>query len=65
MSLMSAKNMSISPAATDLGLGGDLLTQQLLDADRERKKRLMQKPGDYGDSTLGAAASLFGGVGNG
>lgn len=66
MSTMSAKNMAISPAAYDLGLGTDLLTQQLLDADQERKKKLQAKPpGEFGDSTVGAAAALFGGIGTG
>lgn len=37
---LAGKNIALSPAASDLGLG-DQLVQQLQDQDAERKKKLM------------------------
>lgn len=65
MPVISDKNYAASPAASDLGLG-DALTQQLQDAEDERKKRLaaQKTPLDTGLSQMGLAAqSLFGGIG--
>lgn len=64
---MSAKNMTLSPAATDLGLG-DMLKVQADNVSEELKKKKLQqmsaaKTGPLGDPLAGspAAMSLFGG----
>lgn len=49
----SAKNMMISPAVSDLGLG-DQLVQSLQDEDEERKKKLLQQANQM--SNMGAPA---------
>jgi hypothetical protein len=62
----NVKNLPISPAASDLGLG-DQLIQQIQDDDEERKKRLLaqanqaagQGPGSLAMSP--AVASLMSG----
>jgi len=59
---LSSKNLALSPAAQDLGLG-DMLKVQLDDADMERKKKLLMGTQGFG---LGQALSpatmqLFGG----
>lgn len=48
----SGKNLSLAPAATDLGLG-DQVQQQLEDQEAERKKKLLQmsKMPVYGPAT--------------
>lgn len=68
MPVTAQKNLALSPAATDLGFGGDVLAQQLRDQEEERKRRLNigRDPAQYGDGVLGPAAlSLFGGVSRG
>lgn len=51
------KNLALSPAANDLGLGAQLV-KQVAELEAERKKKLssLQPSGPL----LGAAASLFG-----
>lgn len=59
---MGYKNLSLSPAAADLGLG-DQLTQQLQDQLAERRKRSLaaaQTPGSPFPG--GAAASMLLGI---
>jgi hypothetical protein len=72
----SATNLSLSPAAHDLGLG-DMVRQQLQDDLDERKKKLLASKGAPGGNTqqalnpatlslfagggMGAGGSLFGG----
>lgn len=58
----SAKNMSLTPAAQDLGLG-DQLNVQLEDQLAERKKKLLQVsqvPNQSGLNNSPAALSLLG-----
>lgn len=55
---------NLSPASDDLGLGdGDLLSQQVSDAEEERKKKLLKLGNTQdGANQLGLAAmSLLGG----
>ena len=40
MATMNQKNIALSPAVSDLGLG-DRLRQQMSDEDEERKKKLL------------------------
>lgn len=57
MATMNQKNFSLSPAASDLGLG-DMITQQLEDEEAERKKKALQAT--QNPQTLGPATmSLF------
>lgn len=57
----SAKNLPLSPAATDLGLG-TMLTQQVQDETEEaRRRRMMQQQAQSAMSP--AVMSLFGGAG--
>lgn len=65
--MQSAKNFGLSPAATDLGLG-DMVRQQVEDAEVERKKKLLRDQngtaGAYGSDILGPASlALLGQVG--
>jgi hypothetical protein len=61
MPATSAKNMPLSPAATDLGLG-TMLTEQVQDETEEaRRRRLLQQQAQQ--SVSPAVLSLFGGVG--
>lgn len=59
----SAKNFGLSSAAQDLGLG-DMLGQQLIDEQAERKKRLLKlggnPAGQFGNDQSSAAMMLFG-----
>lgn len=57
---MSAKNLSISPASMDLGLGaGDALATQLEDATEEMKrKKAMQSKVSQTSPVSAAAADL-------
>lgn len=58
----STKNLSVSPGVSDLGYG-DMLKQQVDDADEERKKKLLQSRA--GSNPLGPATlSLFSGAFN-
>lgn len=60
---MNPKNMPISPAASDLGLGlGDQLKNQMEMMDEERKKKLLQM-GGQGQQLAGSAASAALGIG--
>lgn len=65
MAQPSQKNLPLSPAAMDLGLG-DQLTQQLQDLEAERQKKALaltnQKPNT--DLMSPAALLLFGQNGN-
>ncbi len=56
--MASAKNLSLSPAASDLGLG-DQLKQQLDDEEEQRKKKLLQQASGMSSLGLGTM-SLFG-----
>lgn len=53
--MLSSKNMMLSPAATDLGLG-DQLKSQLEAQEEERKKKLMQRQAGLNPGTM----SLYG-----
>lgn len=53
------KNYSLSPAASDLGLG-DLVKQQLQDDEEERKKKLLAS--QRGQALGPATQSLMGGM---
>lgn len=59
--MLSAKNLMMSPAASDLGLG-DMLGQQLSDQEAERKKKLLglnnAQTNRYGDAMLNSPASM-------
>lgn len=60
---MSRKNLSLSPAVQDIGLG-DMVKQQLDDEDEERKKKLLAM--NSRNSLFGPATqSLMGGLLNG
>lgn len=58
--MLSSKNMMLSPAAADLGLG-DQLKMQLDDEDAQRKKKMLQQANALAPLG-GAAQSLFGGA---
>jgi hypothetical protein len=63
---VNPKNVALSAAGTDLGLGVQL-NEQLL-TEEEKRKRLLEaqknNPANYGDSVLGSASmSLFSGMG--
>lgn len=59
--MQSAKNMMLSPAATDLGLGAQL-QQQVADTVEERRKKLLKQAGvlEFGAAMSPAAQSLLG-----
>ena len=63
MPVMNPKNMSLSPVASDLGLG-DMLQQQAEDETEEMKKKKKMAAGVAGLGNVGsmgqAAMSLFG-----
>lgn len=54
----SAKSQPLSPAAMDLGLGGDL-RQQLLDEEMQKKKKLLAQAQALGGSASPATMALF------
>ena len=56
--MASAKNISLSPAASDLGLG-DQLKQQLDDEEEARKKKMLQQASGLTGLGMGTM-SLFG-----
>jgi hypothetical protein len=64
------KNFPLSPAATDLGLGDDLVNQVQSEV-ADRKKKLLnqgsatQSPGAYGASTISPAVMTLLGPGLG
>lgn len=61
MPVPNPKNLGISTAGIDLGLGNQLSQQLEDEEDERRKKALKNNPGQYGDSTLGPASmSLLG-----
>jgi hypothetical protein len=63
MPLMNSKNMAISQAAGDLGLG-DMLRQQTEDmTEEERRKRMRQMQQASGATVGSAAMDLLGGAG--
>lgn len=68
MSGVNPKNLSLSPAAQELGMG-DMVRQQLQDSLDERKKKLLASkgaPGGNSPSALNPATlSLFSGGGMG
>ena len=63
MPVMNPKNMSLSPVASDLGLG-DMLQQQAEDETEEMKKKKKMQAGIAGMGNVGtmgqAAQSIFG-----
>jgi hypothetical protein len=66
--MTSTKNINLSSAGIDLGLG-DQLQQQVEDAEAERKKKLMGTgkqglPNLFGDNALAPAAMMLFGKGN-
>jgi hypothetical protein len=68
MPQMNAKNMALSPAVQDLGLGAQL-QEQLDDAEQERRKRLLAQSSNQtralGSSLGGMGASSTLGLGMG
>lgn len=62
MPMLSVKNMMLSPAATDLGLG-DSLAQQVAETEAERKKRLLaqqsQQVRSLGQDLTGSGAAAM------
>ena len=61
MAMPSGKNFSLSPAASDLGLG-DMASQQMQDDEEERKKKLLQMQQQRSNQSAlgGASLALFG-----
>lgn len=61
--MVSAKNLMLSPAAADLGLG-DQLQQQVADTIEERRKKLLKKTGISPMGMSAAGQDLFQGAGS-
>lgn len=55
------KALPLSPAAMDLGLGGDL-RQQLLDEEAQKKKKLLLQAQQMAGSSSPATQALFPGT---
>jgi hypothetical protein len=58
--MAGAKNMMLSPAVQDLGLG-DALKQQLDDAEMERRKKMLLQAQQMNQGLNPATQSLFAG----
>ena len=59
MPSMNAKNMALSPAASDLGLGSSLQQQLQDETDEQKKKRKLQQMTQMGQASqalLGSAS---------
>lgn len=61
---MALPNYSMSPAATDLGLGDMLREQVSEETEEQRKKRMQQQQSPMGGMNQSPASlALFGGLG--
>jgi hypothetical protein len=61
--MRQSKPVALSPAAMDLGLGGDL-RQQLLDEEMQKKKKLLAQAQAMSSGALSPASqALFPGAG--
>lgn len=58
MATTSAKNLSLNPVASDLGLGDVLQQQQQDETDEQKRRRLLLQQMQDAVNPLGAAASL-------
>lgn len=61
--MVSAKNLMLSPAATDLGMG-DQLKQQVEDTVESRRKKTLKQVGVTDMGMSAAGQSLFQGAGS-